>query len=56
MKKQYITPSIKSVNVVLTQSLLAGSLQGGIGGDTGAQGSNRLRSWSSSEWSNGWDD
>ena len=52
MKKQYITPSIKSVNVVLTQSLLAGSLQGGIGGDTGAQGSNGHRDY----WSDDWED
>ena len=52
MKKQYITPSIKSVNVVLTQSLLAGSLLGGIDGDTGSQGSNGHRDY----WSDDWED
>ena len=30
MKKHYITPAIKDINIIVTQSPLAGSIQGGI--------------------------
>ena len=33
MKKHYITPAIKSVNIIVTQSPLADSIQGGIDED-----------------------
>ena len=51
MKKHYITPAIKDINIIVTQSPLAGSIQGGIGGDTGTQltGSHR------GSWGNLWD-
>ena len=52
MKKQYITPSIKSVNVMINESMM---LTGSLGNDTtDTMDSNRLRSWGRSEWSNGW--
>ena len=54
MKKQYIIPSIKSVNVMINESMM---LTGSLGNDeTDSMGSNRLRSWGRSEWGNGWDE
>ena len=54
MKKQYITPEIKSVNVMINESMMmSGSI---LDGNTDTQYSNRLRSWGRSEWSNGWDE
>ncbi|MDO4822799.1 MAG: hypothetical protein Q4A08_01350 [Bacteroidales bacterium] len=38
MKKNYITPDIKAMNVVLPESMLAGSLFGEIDGSTDEQG------------------
>lgn len=38
MKKNYITPDIKAMNVVLPESMLAGSLFGEIDGTTDEQG------------------
>ncbi len=54
MKKQYITPSIKSINVELSHSLLSGSVQGSLGGgNTDTQLTNGFRR---NTWSNGWGD
>ena len=51
MKKHYITPAIKDINIIVTQSPLAGSIQGGLGGDTDTQLANGRRG----RWGNLWD-
>ena len=54
MKKHYITPAIKDINIIVTQSPLAGSIQGGIdenSTDTQLTGGHRD---SHSSWGNLW--
>ena len=54
MKKHYITPAIKDINIIVTQSPLAGSIQGGIDEDpTTIQLTNGHRD-SHSSWGNLW--
>ena len=52
MKKHYITPAIKDINIIVTQSPLAGSIQGGIDGNST---DTQLTSSHRGSWGNLWD-